>query len=106
MSTADIQRDLIADRHILPRRLFPLSLGDRDAALIPIENGYRESQARTRLEALRSLAIGIINRVQIHELISSQTRSLTGRFNGDLGSTQIGSHGKRVVDEDIDRFQS
>lgn len=106
VSAANIQRDLIPDRDILPGRLLPLCFSNRDAALIPVEDGNGETQSRSRLEAACSLTVGVIDRVQIHELILRQTSSLTGRFNGNLGRPQVRPHREGVVDEDVDRVQS
>lgn len=102
VSVADVERDLITNRHVLPHGLFPLSVGDRDAALIAIEDGNGKTQARPRLEAATSSStVRIVDRVKIHELILSQASPLTGGLNGNLGGPQVRPHGEGLVDECI-----
>lgn len=102
MSIADVERDLITNGHVLPHGLFPLSVGDRDAALISIEDGNGKTQSRSGfVTAASSSAVRIVNCIEVHELVTSQTSPLSGGFNRNLGSSQVRPHCEGFVHKSI-----
>jgi hypothetical protein len=100
---SDFQCDLIADGHITSHSLLPLSFRDRDSALVSVEDGNCKSESWAGFETTTSGTVGIVDRVQIHELISSQPRSFTSRFDSDFGRAKIGPHRQCFVQQRFNR---